>query len=152
MLLQERLSQEMKQALKSGDSTRLSVIRLLRASIKNREIERGKNRPLTENDLIEVVVSAVKQRNEAIEQFAKAGRMDLVKKEEAELKILQDFLPKPLSQEELDAKISEAILATGASGIKDMGKVMKMLMPQVVGRADAAQVSQKVKELLGGPR
>jgi len=152
MLLQERLSQEMKQALKSGDSTRLSVIRLLRASIKNREIERGKNRPLTENDLIEVVVSAVKQRNEAIEQFAKAGRMDLVKKEEAELKILQDFLPKPLSQEELDAKISEAILATGASGIKDMGKVMKMLIPQVVGRADAAQVSQKVKELLGGPR
>jgi len=152
MLLQERLSQEMKQALKSGDSTRLSVIRLLRASIKNREIERGKNRPLTENDLIEVVVSAVKQRNEAIEQFAKAGRMDLVKKEEAELKILQDFLPKSLSQEELDAKISEAILATGASGIKDMGKVMKMLMPQVVGRADAAQVSQKVKELLGGPR
>ena len=151
-MLQERLSQEMKQALKSGDSTRLSVIRLLRASIKNREIERGKNRPLTENDLIEVVVSAVKQRNEAIEQFAKAGRMDLVKKEEAELKILQDFLPKPLSQEELDAKISEAILATGASGIKDMGKVMKMLMPQVVGRADAAQVSQKVKELLGGPR
>jgi len=152
MLLQERLSQEMKQALKSGDSTRLSVIRLLRASIKNREIERGKNRPLTENDLIEVVVSAVKQRNEAIEQFAKAGRMDLVKKEEAELKILQDFLPKSLSQEELDAKIREAILATGASGIKDMGKVMKMLMPQVVGRADAAQVSQKVKELLGGPR
>ena len=151
-MLQERLSQEMKQALKSGDSTRLSVIRLLRASIKNREIERGKNRPLTENDLIEVVVSAVKQRNEAIEQFAKAGRMDLVKKEEAELKILQDFLPKPLSQEELDAKISEAILATGASGIKDMGKVMKMLIPQVVGRADAAQVSQKVKELLGGPR
>jgi uncharacterized protein YqeY len=152
MLLQERLSQEMKQALKSGDSTRLSVIRLLRASIKNREIERGKNRPLTENDLFEVVVSAVKQRNEAIEQFAKAGRMDLVKKEEAELKILQDFLPKSLSQEELDAKIREAILATGASGIKDMGKVMKMLMPQVVGRADAAQVSQKVKELLGGPR
>ena len=152
MLLQERLSQEMKQALKSGDSTRLSVIRLLRASIKNREIERGKNRPLTENDLIEVVVSAVKQRNEAIEQFAKAGRMDLVKKEEAELKILQDFLPKPLSQEELDAKIREAILATGASGIKDMGKVMKVLIPQVVGRADAAQVSQKVKELLGGPR
>ncbi|MGH7274841.1 MAG: GatB/YqeY domain-containing protein [Nitrospiria bacterium] len=152
MLLQERLSQEMKQALKSGDSVRLSVIRLLRASIKNREIERGKNRPLTENDLIEVVVSAVKQRNEAIEQFAKAGRMDLVKKEEAELKILQDFLPKSLSQEELDAKIREAILAAGASGIKDMGKVMKMLMPQVLGRTDAAQVSQKVKELLGGPR
>ena len=152
MPLQERLSQEMKQAMKSGDTTRLSVIRLLRASIKNREIERGKDRPLTENDLIEVVVTAVKQRNEAIEQYSKASRIDLVKKEEAELKILQDFLPKALSQEELDAKIREAILATGASGFKDMGKVMKALMPQVLGRADMAQVSQKVKELRGGSR
>ena len=152
MPLQERLSQEMRQAMKSGDSTRLSVIRLLRASIKNREIERGKDRPLTENDLIEVVVTAVKQRNEAIEQYSKASRIDLVKKEEAELKILQDFLPKVLSQEELDTKIREAILAAGASGFKDMGKVMKALMPQVLGRADMAQVSQKVKELLGGSR
>ena len=152
MPLQERLSQEMRQAMKSGDSTRLSVIRLLRASIKNKEIERGKDHPLTENDLIEVVVTAVKQRNEAIEQYSKASRIDLVKKEEAELKILQDFLPKALSQEELDAKIREAILATGASGFKDMGKVMKALIPQVLGRADTAQVSQKVKELLGGSR
>jgi uncharacterized protein YqeY len=149
MSLQERLSEEMKQAMKSGQPERLSVIRLLRASIKNREIERGKNRPLTDTDLIEVVVSAVKQRKEAIEQYTKAGRADLAKKEQGELDILRNFLPASLSQEELEAKIREVVEATGASGIKDMGKVMKTLMPQVMGRADSAKVSQKVKELLG---
>ncbi len=152
MSLQERLSEEMKQAMKSGDPVRLSVIRMLRASIKNKEIERGKNKPLTDTDLIEVVVSAVKQRKEAIEQYTKGGRTDLVEKEQGELRILQDFLPKPLSPQELEAKIKEAIQATGASGMRDMGKVMQTLIPQVVGRADTAQVSQKVKELLGGPR
>jgi uncharacterized protein YqeY len=138
--------------MKSGDPVRLSVIRMLRASIKNKEIERGKNRPLTEADLIEVVVSAVKQRKEAIEQYTKGGRADLVEKEQSELAILQEFLPKPLTPEELDAKIREAVQVTGASGMRDMGKVMQTLLPQVVGRADTAQVSQKVKELLGSPR
>jgi uncharacterized protein YqeY len=151
MSLQERLSEEMKQAMKSGDPVRLSVIRMLRASIKNKEIERGKNKSLTDTDLIEVVVSAVKQRKEAIEQYTKGGRTDLVEKEQGELRILQDFLPKPLNPQELEAKIKEAIQATGASGMRDMGKVMQTLIPQVVGRADTAQVSQKVKELLGGP-
>lgn len=151
MSLQDRLSEEMKQSMKSGNPVRLSVIRMLRASIKNKEIEHGKNRPLSEADLIEVVVSAVKQRKEAIEQYTKGGRADLVKKEQSELAILQDFLPKPLTPEELDAKIKEAVQVTGASGMRDMGKVMQTLLPQVVGRADTAQVSQKVKELLGRP-
>jgi len=150
MSLKERLSEEMKQAMKAGDPVRLSVIRLLRASIKNREIERGKDQSLTDTDLIELVVSAVKQRREAIEQYTKGGRLDLVKKEQDELEILQSFLPKSLSEEELETKIREAVQATGASGIKDMGKVMKTLMPQVLGRADNAQVSQRVKELLSG--
>ena len=152
MSLQDRLSEEMKQAMKSSDSVRLSVIRMLRASIKNKEIEKGKNRPLTETDLMEVVVSAVKQRKEAIEQYTKGSRSDLVQKEQSELNILQDFLPKPLSPQELEAKIQEAIQTTGASSMKDMGKVMQALLPQVVGRADTAQVSQKVKELLSRPR
>jgi len=152
MSLQDRLSEEMKQAMKSGDPVRLSVIRMLRAAIKNKEIERGKNLLLTEADLIEVVVSAVKQRKEAIEQYTKGGRADLVKKEQSELAILQDFLPKPLTSEELDAKIREAVQVTGASGMRDMGKVMQTLLPQVVGRADTAQVSQKVKELLSSSR
>lgn len=150
MPLQERLAEEMKEAMKAADPVRLSVIRLLRASIKNREIERGKGQPLSETDLIEVVVSAVKQRKEAIEQYTKAGRLDLAEKEQGELDILQKFLPESLSPEELDAKIREAVQATGASGIKDMGKVMKRLMPQVLGRADSSQVSQKVKQILAG--
>jgi uncharacterized protein YqeY len=151
MSLQDRLSEEMKQAMKSSDSVRLSVIRMLRASIKNKEIEKGKSRPLTETDLIEVVVSAVKQRKEAIEQYTRGGRADLAQKEQSELNILQDFLPKPLSPQELDNKIQEAIQASGAASMKDMGKVMQALLPQVVGRADTAQVSQKVKELLSRP-
>jgi uncharacterized protein YqeY len=152
MSLQDRLAQEMKESMKSGDPVRLSVIRMLRASIKNKEIERGKNRPLTDSDLTEVVVSAVKQRKEAIEQYTKGGRPELVQKEQSELKILQDFLPKPLTPQELEAKIREAIQATGATGIKDMGKVMQTLIPQVVGRADNALVSQKVKQILTGPQ
>lgn len=152
MSLQERLFEEMKQAMKSGNPVRLSVIRMLRASIKNKEIERGKNRSLTETDLVEVVVSAAKQRKEAIEQYTKGGRADLAQKEQGELDILQDFLPKPLSPQELETKIQEAIQTTGASGMRDMGKVMQTLIPKVMGRADTAQVSQKVKELLSGPR
>ncbi len=152
MSLQERLFEEMKQAMKSGNPVRLSVIRMLRASIKNKEIERGKNRSLTETDLVGVVVSAAKQRKEAIEQYTKGGRADLAQKEQGELDILQDFLPKPLSPQELETKIKEAIQTTRASGMRDMGKVMQTLIPQVMGRADTAQVSQKVKELLSGPR
>ncbi len=150
--LQERLSQEMSRAMKSGDTVRLSVIRLLRASIKNREIERGKSKPLTEADLIEVVTSAVKQRKEAIELYTKGGRFDLAQNEQDELEILQEFLPKPLSPEELEGKIKEVIQATAASGMRDMGRVMKALAPEVMGRADMALVSQRVKEILGQTR
>jgi uncharacterized protein len=148
MSLQDKLSQEMKEAMRAGDQARLSVIRMLRASIKNREIAQGKGRPLTENDEMEVVVSAVKQRKEAIDQYAKGKREDLVAKEEHELKILQDFLPKPLTPQELEVTINEAVKASGAASVKDMGKVMKVLMPQIVGRADTAEVSQKVKAIL----
>lgn len=142
----------MNRAMKSGDTVRLSVIRLLRASIKNREIERGKSKPLTEADLIEVVTSAVKQRKEAIELYTKGGRSDLAQNEQAELEILQEFLPKPLSPEELEGKIKEVIQVTAASGMKDMGRVMKALAPEVMGRADMALVSQRVKEILGQTR
>ncbi len=152
MTLQEKLTSEMKMAMKAGDSVRLSVIRLLRAAIKNREIEKGKGKPLEEADLIEVVVSAVKQRKEAIDQYEKAGRGDLADKERGELSVLQSFLPAALSPQELEEKIQEVVRQTGASSPKDMGKVMKTLMPQVLGRADSAEVSKRVKELLTAPR
>ncbi len=139
---------EMNDAMRAGNQAKLSVIRLLRAAIKNREIEKGKDHPLTEQELLEVVVSGIKQRRDAIEQFAKGGRQDLVDKEQGEMAILNAFLPKPLTREELIEKVKAVIRETGALGPKDMGKVMKALMPQVVGRIEGAAVSQVVKDLL----
>lgn len=146
--LAERLQSEMKEALRSGDQIRLSVIRLLRSSIKYREIEKGKDKPLTDEEFLQVIGSAVKQRRESIEQFTKGNRHDLVAKEQQELDILKTYLPQPLSQEELLGKINAAISTAGANDLKQMGKVMKILMPQVVGRAEGTQVSQIVRSLL----
>ena len=136
--------------MKDKDRVRVSVIRLLQASIKNVQIEKGRDRSLTETDLLEVLVTAAKQRKEAIEQFAKGGREDLVQKEKDELKVLEEFLPPPMGQSELEDKIRETIQVVGAASIRDMGKVMKALMPQIIGRADSGQVSRRVKDLLGG--
>lgn len=146
--LKTRLNDEMKEAMKKNDSLKLSVIRMLRSSIKNREIERGKGITLNDNEVTEVIVSAVKQRHDSIEQFAKGNREDLVAQEKKELEILQSFLPKPLSEGEVRSLIEKAISETGAAGMKDMGKVMKALMPQILGRADNTMVSKIVKELL----
>ena len=147
--LQEKLMEEMKEAMKGGDPLKVSVIRMLRASIKNREIEKGKGQSLTDADVMELIVSSIKQHKDSIEQFAKGKRDDLVAKEQKELELLQKFLPQPLTPQELEQKIRDAIQASGATGIKDMGKVMKIAMPQLVGRADGAAVSKLVKDLLG---
>jgi uncharacterized protein YqeY len=148
MTLKDKLQSDMKEALRSGDQPRLSVIRLLLSTIKNREIEKGKGQSLIEEELLQVIGSAIKQRRESIDLFAKGNRQDLVDKEQMELEILQTYLPKPLSESELREKIDAAIAETGAASVKDMGKVMKILMPQVLGRAEGAQVSQMVKNLL----
>lgn len=148
MSLQQRLIDEMKTAMREGDTLKVSVIRLLRASIKNKEIAKGRDVPLTEQDLLETVISATKQRKDSIEQFTKGGRMDLVAKETKELEILQTFLPPSLSVEELKAQAQALIQGLGAHGQKDMGKVMKILMPQVTGRIDGAVIGQVVKDLL----
>jgi uncharacterized protein len=148
MSLQERLVAEMKEAMRAGNQEKLSVIRMLRASIKNREIEKGKANPLSDQDLLEVVVSSIKQRRDSIEMFTKGQRQDLADKEEREIEILKTFLPQPLSHEELIEKVKAVIQETGAQGPKDMGKVMKALMSKVVGRVEGATVSQVVKDLL----
>ena len=148
MSLQQRLLDEMKTAMRDGDALKVSVVRLLRASIKNKEISKGRNNPLTEQEILETVVSATKQRKDSIELFTKGGRMDLVAKEQKEFEILMTFLPQPLSLEELRAKTQALIKEIGASGPKDMGKIMKILMPQVVGRVDGSIVGQVVKDLL----
>ena len=146
MSLKDKLAEEMKGAMRSQDKIRLSTIRMLLSAVKYKEIDLGKK--LTEEEVIETVTSSVKQRRDSIEQFSNAGRNDLVEKEEAELKILQGFLPEQLSVEEVEAEIDRTVTEAGASGLKDLGKVMKLLRPKVAGRADGKMVSDAVRERL----
>jgi uncharacterized protein len=148
MGLQSDLDEALRGALKAGQAERVSVIRLLLAAIKNRQIDKGKSHPLSEAELLEVVVTASKQRREAIELYRQGSRQDLADKETRELKILAEFLPAQVTAEELEAKITEALQATGATSPKDMGKLMKWLMPQLAGRVDGAQLSERVKARL----
>ena len=146
MSLLNRLTEELKEALRAGNHIKLSVIRLLKSSIKNREIE--KMAPLTDEEIIDIIMTALKQRRESIEQFQKGGREDLVQKEKSELEVLQTFLPQQLSEEELVSEVQAVIREVGASSPKDMGKVMKIVMVRVRGRAEGARVSSLVKELM----
>lgn len=146
MSLKERLSEEMKDAMRSQDKIRLSTIRMLLSAVKNKEIDLGKK--LADEEVVETITSQVKQRRDSIEQFTKAGRSDLAEKEEAELRILQEFLPEQLTAEEVEAEVEMAVKEAEASGMKDLGKVMKLLMPRVAGRADGKLVSDKVRERL----
>ena len=148
MSFQQRLMDDMKAAMRDGNGLKLSVVRLLRSSIKNKEIAKGKGQSLTEQEFLETVSSAVKQRKDSIEQFTKGGRMDLVSKEKEELKILQEYLPRPLTAEEFRAKAEEVIREVGANSLKDLGKVMKALMPLVTGKVDGSEASKVVKDLL----
>ena len=148
MSFQQRLMDDMKAAMRDGNGLKLSVVRLLRSSIKNKEIAKGKGQSLTEQEFLETVSSAVKQRKDSIEQFTKGGRMDLVSKEKEELKILQEYLPQPLTAEEFRAKAEKVIREIGANSLKDLGKVMKTLMPLVTGKVDGSEASKVVKDLL----
>ena len=146
MDLKTRLGEDFKQALRSGDKLRLSVIRLLMALIKNREVE--KRGPLTDAEVLQAIVASCKQRQEAVEQYRQGGRQDLVEKESAELEILQAYLPRPLTSDELNAMILEAIQEVQATSVKEMGKVMGVLMPRITGRADGKTVNTLVREAL----
>ncbi|MDI6802003.1 MAG: GatB/YqeY domain-containing protein [Thermodesulfovibrionales bacterium] len=141
-----RLDTELKEALKSRDELKVSVIRMMKASLKNKAIEKMGN--LTDDDVISVMSSLAKQRRESIEQFTAAGRTDLAERENKELKIVQLYLPKQLSTDDLDELIRAAIKEAGASSPNDMGKVMKIVTPKTKGAADGRIVSQRVKELL----
>ena len=146
MDLRTRLGEDFKQSLRSGDKLRLSVIRLLTALIKNREVE--KRGPLTDAEVLQAIVASCRQRQEAVEQFRRGGRQDLADKESAELEILQSYLPKPLTSEELHTMVLEAIREVQATSPKEMGKVMGVLMPRVTGRADGKMVNTLVREAL----
>ncbi len=146
MTLKEQLTQDMKTAMKAKEQVRLGTIRLLRAAVKNREIELGQE--LDDDEVLKVILTAVKQRKDSIEQFQKGGRDDLAQKEQAELEILKFYLPQQLSEEEIRALVKEAIEEVGATSMKDMGKVMKYVMPKAQGRADGKVVNRIVKEQL----
>lgn len=145
-MLRDRLTEEMKGAMKARDDIRLSVIRLIRSSVKNREIE--SRHELADGEIIEVISTLVKQRRESIRMFGEAGRADLVEKEEKELAVLLTFLPQQLTREEVESLVAKVVADCGAQGPKDMGKVMKAIMPHVAGRADGSLVSTVVKEKL----
>jgi len=147
MGLQDKLEADTKDALKSGAKDKLSTLRMLNAALKNKQID--KRRPLIEDEVVETIRSLIKQRRDSVEQFAKGGRQDLADKETAEIAVLEAYLPAQLSREELDAMVRDAVAQTGAQGAKDMGKVMKALIPMVGGRADGKLVSELVKHALG---
>lgn len=150
MTLQEQLVNNMKEAMKSGDSVKVSTIRMLKAAIKNKEIEKGgTSYKLSDKEILEVIATAIKQRKDSIEQFTKGNRQDLADKEKKELEILQLYMPPQMSDEDVKAEVKKAIAETSASSQKDMGKVMKVLMPRIAGRADGAVVNRIVRELIG---
>ncbi len=147
MTLIERLKDEQKAAMKARDKARLGAIRLALAAIKQREVD--EKITLADDDIVAVLTKMVKQRRDSVAQYEAAGRQDLVDVELAEISVLEEFMPQPLSDDEVAALLDEAIAATGAAGMQDMGKVMGVLKPQIQGRADMGKVSQLVKTKLG---
>jgi len=146
MTLKARITEDMKDAMRAKDTARLSTIRLLLAGIKQREVDERKE--LTDADVLAVIDKMVKQRRDSIAQFEAGKRMDLVAIEQAELEVLQGYLPKQLADAEIDALVAEAIGTTGAASPAGMGKVMAELKPKLAGRADMTLVSAKVKAKL----
>lgn len=136
----------MKSAMRAKDSQRLSVIRLINAAIKQREVD--ERIELDDEQVLAVLSKMIKQRNDSIDQYGKAGRQDLVARESYEVRVIEEYLPPALGEEELSRLIDQAIAQTGARSIKDMGKVMGVLKPQVQGRADMGMVGARIKARL----
>ncbi len=144
--LLERIQDEMKAALKAGDKPRLSALRLMVAAVKQAQIDQRKT--LDDTEVVAVLDRMAKQRRESIEQYTQAGRTDLADKERAELAVIQEFLPQPLSEAEIEALIEQAVAETGAASMREMGRVMGWLKPRLQGRADMSAVSRRVRERL----
>jgi uncharacterized protein len=148
MGMNEKIAADITAAMKAKDAPRLSALRMLKAAVMNKGVE--KNRDLDDTEVLQVVASLVKQRKDSVEQFEKAGRTDLVTKESGEIAILQEYLPPAASTEEIEAAVAAAIAETGATSAKDMGKVMKAVMPKLAGKnADGKAVNEAVRRTLG---
>jgi uncharacterized protein len=145
--LKERITEDMKTAMRSGEKERLATIRLILAAIKQREVD--ERVMLDDPQVLSAIEKMVKQRKESIAQFQTGGRADLVAKEQAEIDLLAGYLPTPLTDAELDALIADAIAATGATSVKDMGKVVAQVKSVAAGRADMGKVSGLIKSRLG---
>jgi uncharacterized protein YqeY len=147
MTVPEKIQMKMTEAMRNKDQLRLSVLRMMKTAIKNREIEKMK--PLDDGEALSVLNTLVKQRKDSVDQFRKGGREELAQKEEAEIKIIEEYLPAAASDDDIRKAIEDAIQETGASTIKDMGKVMKAALARLAGRnADGSRVSQMVKDKL----
>jgi uncharacterized protein YqeY len=147
-MLKQRLQADMKSAMKAGDKRRLGVIRLINAAIKQREVD--ERTELDDTQVLVVLDKMLKQRRDSITQYQNAGREDLAEQERYEVGVCQEYMPAALDDADIDAMIDAALATTGAAGIKEMGKVMGVLKPQMQGRADMAAVSAKVKTRLAG--
>lgn len=145
--LKTRINEAVKTAMRAGDKSRLGTLRLITAAIKQREVDERVE--LGDDEVLATLSKMVKQRRESIAQYDQAGRQELADREQAEIEVITDFLPQPLSDAEIDQLISEAITETGAAGVRDMGKVMGVLRPKIQGRSDPAAVSARVKQRLG---
>src|SRR5712692_192081 len=147
MTLSEQIIADLTAAMKAKDAARTSTLRMLKAAIVNRQIEKGGE--LDEEELMKLLRSQVKQRRDSVEQYQKGGRQDLVDKETAEIAVIEGYLPQAASQDEIDQAVAVAIVETGATSMKDMGAVMKAVMPRLAGRnADGRAVSESVKKKL----
>jgi uncharacterized protein len=147
MALKDRITEDMKTAMRAADKERLGTVRLLLAAIKQREVDERIS--LDDGQVLAVIEKMIKQRREAIAQFESGGRSDLAAKENAEIGVLQAYLPAQLTPAEVEALIAEAIAATGAASIKDMGKVMGFVKPKAQGRTDMGALSARIKQKLG---
>lgn len=145
--LKIRIQEDVKTAMRAGEKKRLATLRLITAALKQVEVDGRKD--LSDADVVAILDKMCKQRRESIEQYDKANRKDLVEAEESELAIIREFLPQPLSEDEIISLIDTAIKETGASSMKDMGKVMGIIKPKAQGRADMGQLSARVKARLG---
>ncbi|HKF98019.1 MAG TPA: GatB/YqeY domain-containing protein [Steroidobacteraceae bacterium] len=146
MALKDRVTEDMKTAMRAGDKERLAAVRLLLAAIKQREVD--ERITLDDGQVLAVIEKMIKQRRESITQFESGGRSDLAAKENAEIGVLQGYLPAQLTPAEVDALIAEAIAATGAGSVKDMGKVMGFVKPKAQGRTDMGALSARIKQKL----
>ena len=154
MSLKQKIQEDMKQAMKSADKRRLDVLRMVKAKMLEAEVSlrgtKGRDYELEDAEVIGVLTSYAKQRRDSIDSFRQGGREEMAAAEEAELAIIQEYMPRQLSSDELRVLVAEAIAASGATSAKDTGAVMKLVMPQVKGKADGKVVSQLVAELLAG--